>query len=212
MLKPSPIKMILALLLALILGAPAGAEMAQLGPNSYVVGVPTEEFVHFAAPTGDGRQQMQNWCWAACIQMVLNYHGLYIHQEEIVRRIFGAVVDRPASGGQIIQALSGWAPDTRGRHSAIYADPYNIDPATVINDLDHRWPLIVGLSGGAPGVQGHAYVLTGAYFYLDEYNQPVIHRVILRDPYPTMPSRVEVPIEEFGARLQFATRVYVERL
>ncbi|MBI3924875.1 MAG: C39 family peptidase [Armatimonadetes bacterium] len=202
----------LGLLLSLTLAAPATADMAQLGPNNYVAGVPTQEFLHFAAPEGKGRQQMENWCWAACVQMVLNYHGLYVTQEEIVRRVYGAAVDRPANPAQIMAALTGWAPDIRGKRSAIYADPYHIDPLTVINDLDHRWPLIVGLAAPQPGVQGHAYVLTGAYFYLDANQQPIIYRVILRDPYPTRDSRVEMSMEEFGQRLQFASRVYVERL
>lgn len=199
-------------LLLVLATTPGWADMAQLGPNNYIAGVPTEEFVHFAAPEGKGRQQMENWCWAACVQMVLNYHGLYVTQEQIVTRVYGAAVDRPANPEQIMTALTGWAPDMRGRRSAIYADPYSVDPVTVINDLDNRWPLIVGLAGPTPAVQGHAYVLTGAYFYLDGNQQPVIYRVILRDPYPTMESRVEMAIEDFGRRLQFASRIYVERL
>ncbi len=155
---------------------------------------------------------MQNWCWAACIQMVLNYHGLYVTQEQIVTRVYGAAVDRPATPAEIIAALSGWAPDTRGRWSEIIADPYNIEPETVIDDLTRRWPLIVGLAGPNPQIPGHAYVLTAAYYYLDEYGDPQIYRVVLRDPYPTSPSRIEMPIDEFVERLEFATRVYVKRL
>ncbi|MFA5505063.1 MAG: papain-like cysteine protease family protein [Vulcanimicrobiota bacterium] len=204
-----------SVVLALLFLVPgtAVAETVPLGDTGYfVAGVKSDEFVHFAAPESAGRQRMQNWCWAACIQMVLNYHGLYVDQKDIVSRIYGAAVDRPASGDQIMAALTGWAPDTRGRRSQIYADNYHLDPATVINDLDKRWPLIVGLRGARGAATGHAYVMTAAYFSTDPYGNPTIHRVVLRDPYPGYESRIELDANEFNQRLQFATRVYVERL
>lgn len=205
--------LLLAFLLLFAGLSPAGADTVPLGDSGYwVAGVPSQEFVHFAAPESSGRQRMQNWCWAACIQMVLNYHGLYVDQQDIVERVFGVAADRPANGQQILAALSGWAPDTRGRRSAIYADSYHIDPGTVVNDLDKKWPLIVGLEGARGAATGHAYVLTAVYFSKDQYGQPTIHRVVLRDPYPGYQSRIELDVNEFSQRLQFATRVFVERL
>lgn len=206
-------RLVLAFFFLFSLGGVATADTVPLGDTGYfVAGVPSEEFVHFAAPESAGKQRMQNWCWAACIQMVLNYHGLYVDQKDIVTRVFGSAVDRPATGHQMMNALSGWAPDARGRRSAIYADNYNLDPATVINDLDKKWPLIVGLRGARGAATGHAYVLTAAYFSQDAYGVPTIHRVVLRDPYPGYQSRIELDAGEFGQRLQFATRVYVDRL
>lgn len=190
----------------------ASADTVPLGDTGYfIAGIRTEEFVQFAAPESAGRQRMGNWCWAACIQMVLNYHGLYVDQQDIVQRVFGAAVDRPANGQQIMTALTGWAPDTRGRQSSIYADAYHLDAETVINDLDKKWPLIVGLKGARGQATGHAYVMTAAYFSRDSYGEATIHRVVLRDPYPGYQSRVELDSAEFGERLQFATRVYVKR-
>lgn len=200
-------------LLLLLGGLPANAETVPFGNSGmFIAGVKSDEFSEFAAPESSGKQRMGNWCWAACIQMVLNYHGLYVDQQDIVTRVFGAGVDRPASGDQILAALTGWAPDSRGRRSAIYADNYNLDPATVINDLDRKWPLIIGLSGARGAATGHAYVLTAAYFSKGPNGVPIIHRVVLRDPYPGYPSRVELDAGEFGQRLEFATRVYVEHL
>ena len=199
--------------LLLLASAPSSADTMPVGNTGYyVAGVPTEEFVHFAAPEGAGRQKMENWCWAACIQMVLNYHGLYVDQKDVVSRVFGGAVDRPANGQQIMQALTGWAPDSRGRRSKIYADDYNLDPTTVINDLDRKWPLIVGLAGARGAATGHAYVMTAVYFSKGPNGVPIIHRVVLRDPFPGYPSRIELDAGEFGQRLQFATRVYVERM
>lgn len=196
--------------LVLFLANPGWADKTQVGPNQWVVGVPTDKFAHFAAPEGSGRQRMQNWCWAACIQMVLNWHGLYVSQEDIVKRIFGVMIDRPAQPHEILSALSGWAPDTRGSYSAIQADPVYINPQTVLHDLEYRWPLIVGLT--TPQGGGHAYVMTAAYYYEDPAQGPVIFRVVLRDPYPTNNSRIEMDMREFAARCTFATRVHVQRL
>lgn len=202
-----------ALFFLLVFTGTGAADTVPLGDTGYfIAGIRTEEFVQFAAPESSGRQRMANWCWAACIQMVLNYHGLYVDQQDIVERVFGSAVDRPANGQQIMGALSGWAPDTRGRRSSIYADAYHLDAETVINDLDKKWPLIVGLSGARGQATGHAYVMTAAYFSRDAYGQPTIHRVVLRDPYPGYQSRIELDSQEFGQRLQFATRVYVKRL
>ncbi len=205
-------KLLVVLALVLALLGVGAADTQEIQPGIFVSGVPTEEFVYFAAPDSGGRQRQSNWCWAACIQMVLNYHGLYITQDQIVSRVYGHLVDRPAVPAQIMSALSGWAPDVRGRYSAIYADSTNISEATVIDDLHRRWPLIVGLGSLHPNEQGHAFVLTGVIYQFDAYNQPVLLEVILRDPYPGNQSRVEMGAEEFFARLQFAARIYVERL
>lgn len=194
----------------LAVAPPARADKAQIGPNEYMAGVPGQQFVTFAAPEGNGRQRMGNWCWAACVQMVLNYHGLYVTQEQIVNRVFGTTVDQPASPQQIMQALQGWAPDARGRFSQISADSSDLQPASVLQDLEYRWPLIVGLSG--PNNTGHAYVMTAACYHMDGKGSPHIYSVILRDPYPGRQSRVEMPIGEFVQRCSFATRVHVKRM
>lgn len=203
-------KFLVGLSLVASLSSLAAADRYQIGPNAYAAGVPGDQFVHFAAPEGAGRQRMNNWCWAACVQMVLNYHGLYVSQEQVVQRVFGQMVDQPAAPQQILAALQGWAPDARGRFSQIEADNRNLDPASVLQDLEYRWPLIVGLTG--PGNTGHAYVMTAACYQLDQQGYPQIYSVVLRDPYPTRQSRIEMPINEFLARCTFATRVHVRRL
>ena len=84
------------LLFASLLPGLGRADMQQLGPNYFAAGVVSGEFEFFAAPQQQGRQRQQNWCWAATTQMVLNYHGLYVTQEQVVARIFGKLVDSPA--------------------------------------------------------------------------------------------------------------------
>jgi hypothetical protein len=186
------------------------ADMQQLGPNYFAAGVLSGEFEFFAAPQQQGRQRQQNWCWAATTQMVLNYHGLYVTQEQVVARIFGKLVDSPAEPKQILEALSGWAPDTRGRFSQIYAIPYLLQGSDIVRDLAFKWPLIVGLK--QPGQIGHAYVLTAVFYAVGPLNEPIFDKVVLRDPWPGNPSRIEMSWQEFQSRVLFLARVYVNRL
>lgn len=172
--------------------------------QQYAVGIPTDVFEATARPQDLGRQEQSNWCWAACIQMVLGFHGVPVQQAALAAGTFGMPVDRPARPVEILANLNGVAQDAAGRLRAVHADPLNLDVPTVLNDLANRRPLIVGLTG-------HAYVMTGALFHLDGLGRPVLDRVVLRDPWPTNPSRKELTAGEFQQRLQFATRVLVDR-
>ncbi len=186
------------------------AEFTRLGPNYFVAGVVSDQFKYSAAPEVQGRQRQANWCWAACVQMVLNFHGLTVSQEQIVNRIFGQQIDQSASADQILQALNGWAPDYRGRFSAIASTRYIMNDNDVIGDLAYRWPLIVGLQNSDGS--GHTYVLTAIFFSLDSFNQPVFDKVVLRDPSPANQSRQEWSWAAFQAKLTLTARVHVFRL
>lgn len=182
--------------------------IVQLRLGYYMAGLPAAEFEYFAAPRFNGRQRQANWCWAAAVQMVLNYHGLLVTQEQVVARIYGRLIDRPAQPQQVLEALSGWAPDVHGRFSAISASPLVHSGAQIVGDLAWRQPLIVGLAGQPVG---HAYVLTAVYFR-GSLAQPIIEGVVLRDPWPLSPSRQELTWREFMARLRFIARVRVTRM
>jgi len=199
----------LCLILVLAYCHATRAEIQQIGPNYFSAGVSSHEFEYFAAPQQQGRQRQENWCWAATIQMVLNFHGLYVSQEDVVARVFGNLDDLPGTPQDILNALSGWAPDVRGRYSSISADPYVFDRQHLVPDLAYKWPLIVGLRTG--GNIGHAYVLTAVYYSTDGFNLPVFDKVVLRDPWPANESRLEMSWAEFVQRRQFMARVYVER-
>ena len=201
-------KLFLGLTILFVFSTISKAEVTQLGPNYFVAGIPTNKFEYTAAPLIEGRQRQSNWCWAATVQMVLNYHGLHVRQEQVVQRIFGQQVNSPAHPNQIFTALSGWAPDFRGRYSGISAS-YLSQPADLINDLAYEYPLIVGVSN--PDGTGHALVATAIYYSLDMYRRTIIHKIVLRDPFPTNPSRQEWAWQDFSSRNTFATRVRVTR-
>jgi hypothetical protein len=152
----------------------------RIGANFFPVGVPSTDFEYYAAPQFQGRQRQLMWCWAACIQMVLNYHGLFVTQEQIVQRVFGHQVDSPAYLNQMLYALSGWAPDTRGRFSTIHASLLGVTLAQIFADLSNNWPLTVGFRGLPIR---HACVLTAVtYMHLFRPGFPFLSKAIYRDP------------------------------
>lgn len=199
------------LIFTLLFCAASNAEIQRLGQNYFVAGILTDQFEFFSSPNQHGRQRQANWCWAASVQMVLNYHGLYVAQEQVVQRIYGAQVDSPADSRQILQALTGWAPDARGRYSSIHANPYTHSAGQIVQDLANRWPLIVGLRNPNGGI-GHAVVLTAVFYSVDQFNNPILDAVVIRDPWPGNPSRQKISFNEFQSRLMFMTHIYVNRL
>ena len=197
-------RLLIGTFLLLAIASTSKGHSEQLGPNYFVAGVPTERFEYFAA-----RQKHTNWCWAATVQMILNFHGLYVSQEQVVDRIFQQQVNQSATSNQILEALHGWAPDYRGRFSAIASTPYIFSQQELIHDLAHCWPLIVGLKNGDGS--GHTYVLTAVYYSFDRYRRPVIDKVVLRDPWPSSKSKQDWSWSTVQSNLTFAARVKVFR-
>jgi len=188
---------------------------SQIRKNYFSCGVRTSDFEYMRAKSVNGGSQIQsNWCWAACIQMVLNYHELNVNQKEVVTRIYGLpYVNRTAGEQQILSALTGWAPDSRGRLSRIHAYGGYTSLRETIKTLSHKCPLIVGLSNPHGGV-GHVYVLTAIYYSYRHDNAGKINgyipdKVVLRDPWPSSPSRQEMSWREFQSRCSMAIKVWV---
>jgi len=161
------IKLYLILTIALVMFSELNAQRAitQLGQNYFVAGPPSSEIQYYVAA-----QRCENWCWAACIQMVLNYHGLFVTQEQIVQKIYGGLPCLTGDATQILNALSGWAPDTRGRFSQIYSQYGVYSGSDIVDQLSRKWPINVGLDN--PNGGGHAYELTAIYYSIDPLNNP----------------------------------------
>ena len=183
----------------------------QLAPNYFVAGVNTNTFNYVASI---GRQRADNWCWAACIQMVLNYHGLYVTQEEIVTQCFGGLYDRPGNPVDFAVGLNRWAYNTRGGVSQVYFNNYPPTNEEIVQLLSGGWPLIVGINFGTE--VGHAYVVTAIYYSVatDMYgNVRVIpDKVVLRDPSPFSDSRQEWTWDLFVKNVVSVYKVWVSDL
>lgn len=181
----------------------------QLGPYLFRAGVPSQDLEYYAAPQFAGRQRQSMWCWAASIQMILNYHGLFVAQEQIVQRVFGSSLDTPAYLQHILFALSAWAPDTRGRFSEIHATQFGLTVSQLITDLANNWPLLVGFRGNPIG---HTCVLTAVEYLQFASGFPILTKAIIRDPWPGNYSKQEATWAVFRLKISFLVRVWVSRL
>lgn len=178
-----------------------GGEIFRIGNSDvYWAAVTTTYFKEYVA-----RQEEDCWCWAACVQMVLNYQGVNVDQEDLVRRAKGYRVNEGGTAYDIQRAADGWR--TGGHVIAARVDnPYYVTAQTFIDDLINKYPIIIGLD--MPGqTVGHAYVLTGISFRKSGSSyQPV--EVILRNPWPSSPSREKLSWVEFRRRVHTIVHVY----
>ena len=172
------------------------------GVALYSSHIPAEQFQLTAQPNTWGKQKQTEWCWAASSQMILNYYGLPIVQDEIVAHLYGSLLNQPASLPNIVADLNNWQRQDLAQHwHTIGAQSYTtLDPVWIVQMLHANAPFLVGLSN--PGVGGgHAYVATGVSWYKNPYtNAVVLTSVTLRDPWPTNPSETTLTPTDFAAR------------
>lgn len=170
------------------------------------VGVQSAQMNFFAAA-----QNNSQWCWAAAIQMVLNYYDVNITQEQIVARTYGSDpygnLPNWAGSFQAITAnLNNWNVDNSGNSYSVKAivNSGAPTPAVLLQELSAGRPVIVGYSSGQNS--GHAVVITAASF-TQSYNGPIIQSVVVRDPWPSPQNiktagRVEYPAAQFASVMQ----------
>lgn len=148
------------------------------------IGIRSQNINFFSAS-----QRNSQWCWAASIQMVLNYYGVDISQEQIVARTYGSdpygnLPNWSGSFQAITVNLNNWGVDNSGRQYRVMASVNEgaPTPAILLKELSQGRPIIVGYRSGANS--GHAVVITAAKFSPSK-NGPFIHSVVVRDPWPS---------------------------
>jgi len=168
----------------------------------YMAGITPYEFEpHFAWQT------LRNWCWAACIKMVLSFHGVDVEQAEVVSRVYQFPEDWTAREEEILAALSGHAIDRRGQPVLIEASTVVRDDSAVISDLERGEPLLVGLSRS--GESGHLYVLREVEYVADRRGCHCV-TAFLTDPDDDR--ELILNWDQFREHLGFIARIRVTRL
>lgn len=209
-------KLYFSLVICLLCHVAFSQSVTRLGNNYFMVAVDSRYF-NYARVTHTGDQHRTMWCWAACCQMILNFHGLRVTQEQIVYRCFGTIEDAPGGEDEMFTALSGTASNIWGRYSGIGTQSvemnYNI-AAVIKNEIENNRPLAVGLSNPGQNI-GHENVITGVtYTNSYDYNGNIIGfqiiSVILRDPFPTSQNRIEMKWDDFYNRANSLNTVYVD--
>lgn len=184
-------------------------DFAVLPTGEYVAGLPPYTFWLNSMPDVDGRQRKNMWCWAAVMQMMTNFHGVELEQEDIVLRAYGDLRDRPATREEITAVMHGWnVVDRNGQQWLFQLDSgERIDAARFVNDLYFNQPLLVGLQttfADSGETSGHAFVMSEIVYRYDQRTGQVYPtRVSLRDPWPEHPSAQVISWEEFKSRYMF---------
>lgn len=124
------------------------------------------------------RQLNDNWCWAACVQMVLDYLGVEVTQSKIVNRVYGDTYDLTANRSDIVNAIDRWYVN-----GSLIRAKYETrkNAKTLIDNLVSHSPIIIGLDERYSPV-GHAYVLTHIFFKRDSMGNMTPVRVVVVDP------------------------------
>jgi len=143
------------------------------------------------------RQYKENWCWAACLQMVLDYYGLEVSQSRIVERAYGDDYDLTANGEDIAAAVNGWYLGGAWIHAT--SEKYK-SAKTLIEALVKGTPLIIGLDERYSST-GHAYVLTHVFFTTDTYGNMTPSRVLVVNPANSGDLEESLDWDEFYERI-----------
>lgn len=178
--------------------------------DKYVyVGIPQSQFAEIAS---FGKQRSMNWCWAACIQMIMNYHAIPVTQEQVVRRTLGKLVDVPANPNMMFKALNGWEVDVFGDKVQVSSNTYSTSAKEITAFVSTKKPLIVGLREDGSSI-GHAYVLIGIFYDTFKNDQGGItyvpHSVMLVNPWPSSSTMKDMSWDDFVERLVVSFKVWV---
>jgi hypothetical protein len=152
---------------------------------------------------GVGGQHLNQWCWAACIEMIFRYYGFFMPQEEIVRQTWGSIVNLPANVHQMVANLNRTWIDHKGQQFVILGDVLTANVGTATQDLADNQPLIIG-------TMGHAMVLTSLLYERNVWGQGNVIAATVRDPWPGKGRRVLTAQEWYST--QFFIRIRVMRV
>lgn len=151
--------------------------------------------------TFNDTQNLNEWCWAASIQMIFEYYGHDISQARIVQETFGTIINMPAQPEQILLALNrGWTDDSDVEFQVV-AETNDANPITASQDLGSDMPLIVG-------ALGHAMVLTALTYNRDNYGNGQVIDAVVRDPWPSNGRRRSLTPQEWY-NISFLARIRV---
>ena len=159
--------LILLFLVASLLAPMTGST----APRGQIVAIDNSVFVAMVDSSIENcicRQEKENWCWVACIQMILRYNGIRESQTGIVAHLYGEQYNLTASGNEITDAFDGWNNFSVRSFKTKTAQSF-------INEISSGHPLIIGY-------EEHAYLLTHIYYKKTSNGALTPFKVIMINP------------------------------
>jgi hypothetical protein len=162
----------------------------------FYAGIPNSRMNYFASV-----QEKPQWCWAASIQMLMNYYNVDIDQQQIVKRTYGRsngeLPDWAASISTIHKNLNYSGIDKRGRQYMVRAEvgfgaP---EPALLISELSQKRPMVIGYKAN---FGGHVVLITAVSYY-ESNKGPIIRSIVVRDPLPEINNQFDNGRVEYEA-------------
>src|SRR5476651_2230354 len=120
------------------------ANIKKISATTFSVGCYAQpfQFERIVQHTGSGTELF--WDWAACIQMALNYGGLNVSQEQVMRLVNGSVDEPVGSPQDLIVSVNKTSPHDWGKDSKMFTTTAAIDPDVIFDELSAGQPIIVG--------------------------------------------------------------------
>ncbi len=136
-------------------------------------------------------QQKSEWCWAACIQMILKYYKVDITQQDIVARTWGVgpngqLQNRAGEISQITDNLNKWSVDDCGTRYHVVSQQGIGNPSadTLLTELNKGKPVLLAIQ--LPGATlGHCVVAAGAKYVVRPDGTKNVISIIIFDPSPS---------------------------
>ncbi|OCJ66290.1 hypothetical protein A6U97_26525 [Agrobacterium tumefaciens] len=167
--------------------------MAPRSANAYTQCMPHPQFGQVCESginlsqivTAFGTQKLNQWCWAASVQMAFANYGYSVAQERIVENTYGIIGNIPAvTGYAISKNLQGdWVDDNGTNFSVEIAGLYDYDAGImgitdqdIVQALDEEHPIIMGTANHA--------VLLVSVAYVPSPIGPKVTNIGLADPFP----------------------------
>jgi hypothetical protein len=133
-------------------------------PSTIPTGAPSAGVAQLVPPLPMVLQRAEEWCWAACLQMVLNRSGVNVQQCDVVNKVFNETIccatpedeacNQPVDPADIVSAY-----EKCGRHAQLITSPIRFEDLQDEIAVRGR-PVEVGMAWA--GVGGHVAMVWGA--------------------------------------------------
>lgn len=180
--------------------------------ESVYIGVSKKEFNRSAFVRKKGFQKQSNWCWAACTQMILNYNGTDVEQEELVMMLYDSLLNQKASFLDLYNIFGGNQFLSFSQNPMIVSifEDTTISPLKLKEELSNKWIPLIGLNYLNDTMsRGHMYLAIGVTYQID-CGRYIPKKLLLFDPMPRRKQYIEISWEDFLLRNPEIAYIYVK--